>query len=99
MLIAANLAATVLRFLLFRAWVFPDRRDDDHGSHPRGHQHEPPRPAAPAYATPPDAPAYATPAIPPHPHGPLPRRSVEHTLRMRPVSPARPTDSDPRDPR
>ncbi|NUK62357.1 bifunctional glycosyltransferase family 2/GtrA family protein [Streptomyces lunaelactis] len=26
-LIAANLAATVLRFLLFRAWVFPDRRD------------------------------------------------------------------------
>ncbi|MGW1287618.1 GtrA family protein, partial [Streptomyces sp. NPDC002586] len=24
-LIAANLAATVLRFLLFRAWVFPDR--------------------------------------------------------------------------
>ncbi|MEU9118323.1 bifunctional glycosyltransferase family 2/GtrA family protein [Streptomyces sp. NPDC048506] len=30
-LIAANLAATVLRFLLFRAWVFPDRerRSDD----------------------------------------------------------------------
>ncbi|MEU6603824.1 glycosyltransferase [Streptomyces shenzhenensis] len=26
-LIAANLAATVLRFLLFRAWVFPDRRE------------------------------------------------------------------------
>lgn len=26
-LIAANLAATVLRFLLFRAWVFPDRAD------------------------------------------------------------------------
>ncbi|MBZ3907720.1 bifunctional glycosyltransferase family 2/GtrA family protein [Streptomyces griseiscabiei] len=26
-LIAANLAATVLRFLLFRAWVFPERRD------------------------------------------------------------------------
>ncbi|MFF3689433.1 glycosyltransferase [Streptomyces sp. NPDC002187] len=25
-LIAANLAATVLRFLLFRAWVFPERR-------------------------------------------------------------------------
>ncbi|MFD5639284.1 glycosyltransferase [Streptomyces sp. NPDC127077] len=25
-LIAANLAATVLRFLLFRAWVFPDRQ-------------------------------------------------------------------------
>ncbi|MGW6743109.1 glycosyltransferase [Streptomyces sp. NPDC055025] len=27
-LIAANLAATVLRFLLLRAWVFPDRRTD-----------------------------------------------------------------------
>ncbi len=25
-LITANLAATVLRFLLFRAWVFPERR-------------------------------------------------------------------------
>jgi putative flippase GtrA len=31
-LIAANLAATVLRFLLFRAWVFPDRREDGHTS-------------------------------------------------------------------
>ncbi|MER6528915.1 bifunctional glycosyltransferase family 2/GtrA family protein [Streptomyces sp. NPDC001508] len=28
-LIAANLAATVLRFLLFRAWVFPDHRDPE----------------------------------------------------------------------
>ncbi|MCL7426317.1 bifunctional glycosyltransferase family 2/GtrA family protein [Streptomyces sp. YS415] len=27
-LIAANLAATVLRFLLFRVWVFPDRREE-----------------------------------------------------------------------
>ncbi|MFD7439779.1 glycosyltransferase [Streptomyces sp. NPDC059909] len=27
-LIVANLSATVLRFLLFRAWVFPDRRGD-----------------------------------------------------------------------
>ncbi|MFD0551744.1 bifunctional glycosyltransferase family 2/GtrA family protein [Streptomyces rectiviolaceus] len=27
-LIAANLAATVLRFLLLRAWVFPERRSD-----------------------------------------------------------------------
>ncbi|WP_369197523.1 glycosyltransferase [Streptomyces djakartensis] len=27
-LVAANLAATVLRFLLLRAWVFPDRRTD-----------------------------------------------------------------------
>ncbi|MGW4238727.1 glycosyltransferase [Streptomyces sp. NPDC004749] len=28
-LIAANLAATVLRFLLLRAWVFPERRTDN----------------------------------------------------------------------
>ncbi|MGY5131425.1 glycosyltransferase [Streptomyces nigrescens] len=40
-LVSANLAATVLRFLLFRAWVFPDRagRDDlatpPHPSHDR----------------------------------------------------------------
>lgn len=32
-LIAANLAATVLRFLLFRAWVFPDRRGNDEKPH------------------------------------------------------------------
>ena len=31
MLIAANLAATVLRFLLFRAWVFPDRAPEPAG--------------------------------------------------------------------
>ncbi|MDJ0342110.1 bifunctional glycosyltransferase family 2/GtrA family protein [Streptomyces sp. H10-C2] len=33
-LIAANLAATVLRFLLFRAWVFPARADRDRTSVP-----------------------------------------------------------------
>ncbi|MFE3882776.1 glycosyltransferase [Streptomyces lydicus] len=35
-LVAANLAATVLRFLLFRAWVFPDRerREDAGGPQP-----------------------------------------------------------------
>ncbi|MFI6625793.1 glycosyltransferase [Streptomyces sp. NPDC050528] len=31
-LVAANLAATVLRFLLFRAWVFPDRGDSTEDS-------------------------------------------------------------------
>ncbi|BDM73319.1 glycosyl transferase [Streptomyces nigrescens] len=44
-LVAANLAATVLRFLLFRAWVFPDRErrdvvEDVHGGaqpHDRNH--------------------------------------------------------------
>ena len=38
-LIAANLAATVLRFLLFRAWVFPDRRTD-HQDARKGSAHE-----------------------------------------------------------
>ncbi|WP_327116565.1 bifunctional glycosyltransferase family 2/GtrA family protein [Streptomyces sp. NBC_01341] len=39
-LIAANLAATVLRFLLFRAWVFPDRRTDGQDAR-KGPAHEP----------------------------------------------------------
>ncbi|CAL9507206.1 hypothetical protein SUDANB176_03574 [Streptomyces sp. enrichment culture] len=45
-LIAANLAATVLRFLLFRAWVFPDgsRRDTTPRLRPDA---EPARPALP----------------------------------------------------
>lgn len=34
-LVAANLAATVLRFLLFRAWVFPDRTPI-HPAEPKG---------------------------------------------------------------
>ncbi|MFF7179778.1 glycosyltransferase [Streptomyces sp. NPDC008121] len=42
-LITANLAATVLRFLLFRLWVFPDRRTD-----PRPHAHPPAHPPVPA---------------------------------------------------
>ncbi|MFE1762923.1 glycosyltransferase [Streptomyces angustmyceticus] len=36
-LVAANLAATVLRFLLFRAWVFPDRERRDESAGPRPH--------------------------------------------------------------
>lgn len=46
-LIAANLAATVLRFLLFRAWVFSDRREDD-GPPGVVVSHNP---ASPTYAT------------------------------------------------
>jgi putative flippase GtrA len=52
-LIAANLAATVLRFLLFRAWVFPDRRDGDRGRSAVAAGHTPPSPpytTAPAMA-------------------------------------------------
>ncbi|MCB5168905.1 bifunctional glycosyltransferase family 2/GtrA family protein [Streptomyces bambusae] len=37
-LITANLAATVLRFLLFRAWVFPDRRAAGQPSDPKDHR-------------------------------------------------------------
>ncbi|MFG2489796.1 glycosyltransferase [Streptomyces caniferus] len=36
-LVAANLAATVLRFLLFRAWVFPDRERRDDAEEPQPH--------------------------------------------------------------
>jgi putative flippase GtrA len=46
-LIAANLAATVLRFLLFRAWVFPDRRDETAPSTVVASHN----PASPAYST------------------------------------------------
>ncbi|CAM5264351.1 hypothetical protein SALBM311S_05920 [Streptomyces alboniger] len=46
-LIAANLAATVLRFLLFRAWVFSDRREDDSPSGVLVSHN----PASPTYAT------------------------------------------------
>ncbi|MGG7572444.1 glycosyltransferase [Streptomyces sirii] len=38
-LVAANLAATVLRFLLFRAWVFPERERREERHEPRdGHE-------------------------------------------------------------
>ncbi|WP_459185664.1 bifunctional glycosyltransferase family 2/GtrA family protein [Streptomyces sp.] len=37
-LVAANLAATVLRFLLFRAWVFPSQGDDEDGGRPSSRQ-------------------------------------------------------------
>ncbi len=33
-LVAANLAATAVRFLLFRAWVFPEARDGSYGPAP-----------------------------------------------------------------
>ncbi|MFH9585049.1 glycosyltransferase [Streptomyces luteogriseus] len=58
-LVAANLAATVLRFLLFRAWVFPDRREDDFPA---------PAPYTPPCTTPPYDPAPYDPA----PYDPAP---------------------------
>ncbi|WP_328426302.1 bifunctional glycosyltransferase family 2/GtrA family protein [Streptomyces sp. NBC_00443] len=68
-LIAANLAATVLRFLLFRAWVFPDRRDADATT---AASHTPvPSPSSPTYST-----VGAGSMAQPGHHGPLPQRPV-----------------------
>ncbi|MFJ9735051.1 glycosyltransferase [Streptomyces sp. NPDC101171] len=61
-LIAANLAATVLRFLLFRAWVFPDRPED--GPHFTVAAHSPSAHAPSAYSPPPYAPSAYTPSTP-----------------------------------
>ncbi|MFF0460500.1 glycosyltransferase [Streptomyces mexicanus] len=99
-LVAANLAATVLRFLLFRAWVFPDRREQQQPTAPT---HAAPADAAPTYASWTDAASsYATarpypstrtgtstsPTAQPQPG--------DDTARLRPV---RPLGTDPRDPR
>jgi putative flippase GtrA len=114
-LVAANLAATVLRFLLFRAWVFPDRDDNDQ------------EPAVVALNTP-SSPTYATASH--HPQNPqqpgsytqLPQRQPQQgtydtttntTTQFRAgeaadgtwrdatmrLQPVRPHDTDPRDPR
>ncbi|MER6688956.1 bifunctional glycosyltransferase family 2/GtrA family protein [Streptomyces minutiscleroticus] len=61
-LIAANLAATVLRFLLFRAWIFPDRREEAPAQRAEAPWNAPDRPYAAAPAptapqAPPTAPA------------------------------------------
>ncbi|MFD5755573.1 glycosyl transferase, partial [Streptomyces sp. NPDC127044] len=76
-LIAANLAATVLRFLLFRAWVFPDRRDETEAStvvashNPSSHH-----PSSPTYGTTTAAHQQHPQQLPhqQHPHTPLPQR-------------------------
>ncbi|CAM5628148.1 glycosyl transferase [Streptomyces purpurascens] len=93
-LIAANLAATVLRFLLFRAWVFPERRDGD--------------PAVADSHTPVHPLSSATFSTARHdPYGPLPQRTPRYphdtaqwgrdaTMQLQPV---RPHDTDPRDSR
>ncbi|MDN3266450.1 bifunctional glycosyltransferase family 2/GtrA family protein [Streptomyces sp. MA15] len=100
-LVAANLAATVLRFLLFRAWVFPDRTPARAaGAVPR----QPGAPAAPS-AAPPAAPAASQAASS---VGPDLRTSPPATTTRRPRDPARPplparaarqADHDPRNPR
>lgn len=59
-LIAANLAATVLRFLLLRAWVFPERRHEP--AHEAGQPADAPAAAPALRAAPLAAPAPAAPA-------------------------------------
>ncbi|NUR01815.1 MAG: GtrA family protein, partial [Streptomyces sp.] len=108
-LVAANLAATVLRFLLFRAWVFSDRRDSEPSTvvAPHSPQHGP---TSPTYTT---APLYAQHQ---QPYQPLPQRPVAQpnpcrTTRFRggevaeqrwedatmQLQPVRTTDTEPRD--
>ncbi|GAA3153068.1 hypothetical protein GCM10017687_83590 [Streptomyces echinatus] len=103
-LIAANLAATVLRFLLFRAWVFPDRGETGPSTVVAAHTPA----ASPAHG--PTAPYAPLPQRPVshRPYGePYQTTQVragdaadgswrDATVRLQPV---RPHDTDPGDPR
>lgn len=113
-LIAANLAATVLRFLLFRAWVFPDRQDNQPSTVVASHT-----PSSPTYSTAPYPQQYQPQAH--EQHSPLPQRpmaypNVHQNYETNPfragevadrswedatmhLQPVRPTDTDPRDAR
>lgn len=87
-LIAANLAATVLRFLLFRAWVFPDRRDE---SAPEAStvvaSHTPAGPADPADPASPMYPASSVSAVRPGQPGPYGHQDRFHPQPQRPMTP------------
>ncbi|MFE6282951.1 glycosyltransferase [Streptomyces sp. NPDC057877] len=95
-LIAANLAATVLRFLLFRAWVFPEQRDTGllRAIPAQGGAPAPGSRALPAddLRDPPDLPRRGSPSGPRTPAATW----GDATIRLQPV---RPHDTDPRDPR
>ncbi len=108
-LIVANLAATVLRFLLFRAWVFPDRYDESPSTVVASHTPAVPvGPASPVYATEARSPYGTTTASGPSgtatASGPSGTADAPYdhqtwgdaTMRMQPV---RPNDHDPRDAR
>jgi len=104
MLVAANLAATVLRFLLFRAWVFPDRRDAGQPEGAAGGRAAPVPGTGPVSVPAASSPTYSTgltpmagdPGIPRQP-GAEPARGYA-PLPQRP--PADPADGDaPADPR
>ncbi len=88
-LIAANLAATVLRFLLFRVWVFSDRREGDEPTNgvtaAPGASAPAPRASAPGtsfpHASAPTYPTGAQQAGAPQAGGasvPLPQRHIVH---------------------
>ncbi|MGV9344542.1 glycosyltransferase [Streptomyces spiralis] len=111
-LIAANLAATVLRFLLFRAWVFPERRDEQPIAQPYPATAEPYRVTTQQYpATAQQYPVAVEPTTEPYSAGTQRHASAQPyppaqpyqqpwpgdaTARLQPV---RPGDTDPRDPR
>ncbi|GGQ75161.1 glycosyl transferase [Streptomyces asoensis] len=101
-LIAANLAATVLRFLLFRVWVFSDRREGDEPPAtgvPSDASHLPPAfraargPHAPGAPFIPHAPTPANPSTDPSAQWPQPSHPSQQPLPQRPA--ASPHDPDP----
>ncbi|MEU5074868.1 glycosyltransferase [Streptomyces asoensis] len=101
-LIAANLAATVLRFLLFRVWVFSDRREGDEPPAtgvPSDASHLPPAfraargPHAPGAPFIPHAPTPAHPSTDPSAQWPQPSHPSQQPLPQRPA--ASPHDPDP----
>jgi putative flippase GtrA len=104
-LVAANLAATVLRFLLFRAWVFPERTGTDGGtSYGEGASYVPGTAhgdgafdAGPYAGRPYSSSARPSSASAPAP-APLPRRPVSPASAPRPVTPGRPARTTPHAP-
>jgi putative flippase GtrA len=109
-LVIANLAATVLRFLLFRAWVFPDRRGGTPSPSPVVASHQPVPPVQPFHPTAARQGEDACPPLPqrptaaPSPYDTAPYRAGEaadgsrrdSTMQLQAV---RPHDHDPRNAR
>jgi len=109
-LVIANLAATVLRFLLFRAWVFPDRRGGTPSPSPVVASHPPVPPVQPFHPTAARQSGDACPPLPqrptaaPSPYDTAPYRAGEaadgsrrdSTMQLQAV---RPHDHDPRNAR
>ncbi|ARP71316.1 glycosyl transferase [Streptomyces pluripotens] len=90
-LITANLAATLLRFLLFRAWVFPDR--DEPGADPSAAFSRTSSPSSPAYDGTTTAPQTQTEPLPPQPPSYQPRSQPQFPAQ--PQSRSRTQSRDP----